>query len=231
MGAEYKFDFLVNDEQFLKGRALIDLPFNVWEVFGVKGSIAVKTVINEVEFNLNLVPRGNGNYSFFLTNAMKKNLKVQKGTLLSISISILDNKVKNGAETYSDEKPAKCYKKIHNISYVSQPNNLMCGQACIAMLADVDIEDVTKVMGTRGSTSIGQIVEALDHYNIRHGEKNIRLSKKNPHYSEISILTVHMPKYTHWVLYYKGKFYDPEFGVLDQCYAKGKITSFLKIID
>lgn len=231
MKSEYKFDFMVNDEQFLKGRSLIDLPFNVWEVFGVKGSVAVKAVINEVEFNLNLVPRGNGNYSFFLTNAMKKNLKIQKGTLLSISIRILDNKVKDGAEVFSDEKPTKCYKKIHSISYVSQPNHLMCGQACIAMLTGIDIEDVAKVMGTRGSTSIGQIIAALDYYNIKHGEKNIRLSKKNPHYSEISILTVHMPKYTHWVLYYKGKFYDPEFGVLDQCHPEGKITSFLEIIE
>jgi len=39
-----------------------------------------------------------------------------------------------------------------------------------------------------------------------------------------------MPKYTHWVLYYRGKFYDPEFGVLDKCHHEGKITSFLEII-
>lgn len=69
---EYNFNFTVDDEKFLKGRTLIDLPFNVWEVFNVNGSIAVKILINEVEFKLNLVPRGNGNYSFFLTNAMKK---------------------------------------------------------------------------------------------------------------------------------------------------------------
>ncbi|WP_243125394.1 DUF1905 domain-containing protein [Clostridium amazonitimonense] len=231
MVSEYKFNFMIDDEQLLKGRTLIDLPFNVWEVFAVKGTVAVKAVINEVEFKLNLVPRGNGKYSFFLTNAMKKDLKVKKGVLLKISISLLNNKVKNGAEVCSDEKTTKCYEKIHSISYVSQPNHLMCGQASVAMLANRDIEEVAKIMGTRGSTSIGQIMDALDYYKIKHGEKNIRLSKKNPHYSEISILTVHMPKYTHWVLYYKGKFYDPEFGVLDQCHPEGKITSFLEIIE
>ena len=82
--SEYKFDFKVDDEEFLKGRTLIDLPFNVWKVFGVKGVIAVRVVINDVEFKLNLVPRGNGNYSFFLTNDMKKSLKLQKGSLLRI---------------------------------------------------------------------------------------------------------------------------------------------------
>lgn len=228
---EYNFNFTVDDEKFLKGRTLIDLPFNVWEVFNVNGSIAVKILINEVEFKLNLVPRGNGNYSFFLTNAMKKNLKIQTGTLLNISISLLDNKVKNGLEVYNNEKSIKSYRKIDIINYISQPTNLMCGQACVAMLANTNIEEVAKIMQTSGSTSIGQIIAALDYYKIRHSEKNIRLSKKNPNYSEISILTVHMPQYTHWVLYYKGKFYDPEFGVLEKCHPEGKITSFLEIID
>ena len=228
---EYNFNFSVDDEKLLKGRTLIDLPFNVWQVFGVKGVVAVKVVINKVEFNLNLVPRGNGKYSFFLTNAMKKDLIIKKGTLLNISISTLDNKARDGVEVENNEKSTATYRKIDRISYVSEPTNLMCGQACVAMLTGINIEDVAKVMGTRGSTTIGQIIDALDYYKIRHTEKNIRLSKKNPNYSEISILTVHMPQYTHWILYYKGKFYDPEFGVLDECHPEGKITSFLEIID
>ncbi|WP_243155984.1 hypothetical protein [Clostridium sp. C2-6-12] len=128
------------------------------------------------------------------------------------------------------QKPTKIYRKIDKISYVSEPTNVMCGQACVAMLAGIGIDEVAKVMGSRGPTTIGQIIDALDYYNIKHSEKNIRLSKRNPHFSEISILTVHMPTYTHWILYYKGKFYDPEFGMLDECHSEGKITSFLEII-
>lgn len=115
------------------------------------------------------------------------------------------------------------------IKYVQQPTFETCGQACIAMLAGVSIEETIKTMHTKGPTSIGQIIEALDFYGIEHAEKNKRISKKNPRYTDVSILTVHMPKYTHWVLYYKGKFYDPEFGVLDECHPEGKITSFLEI--
>lgn len=226
---KYNFDLIIDNEEFLKGRTLIALPFNVWEVFGVKGNVTVKLLINENEFKVNLVPRGKGNYVFFLTSEMKKKLKVSKGTMLNISVELANNGLKN--ELYSEEskKQSEDYIKIQSISYVPQPTELMCGQACIAMLAGRNIEEVAKVMGTKGSTSIGQIIDALDHYKISHGEKNIRISKKNPNYSEISILTVHMPKYTHWVLHYKGKFYDPEFGVLDSCHPEGKITSFLEI--
>lgn len=115
------------------------------------------------------------------------------------------------------------------INYVQQPTFETCGQACIAMLSGSSIEEVIKTMKTKGPTSIGQLIEALDYYGIKHAEKNKRISKKNPKYSEVSILTVHMITYTHWVLHYKGKFYDPEFGVLDDCHPNGKITSFLEI--
>jgi hypothetical protein len=115
------------------------------------------------------------------------------------------------------------------INYVQQPTFETCGQACIAMLSGYSIDDVIKTMKTKGPTSIGQLTEGLDYYGIKHAEKNKRISKKNPKYSDISILTVHMPEYTHWVLHYRGKFYDPEFGVLDNCHPNGKITSFLEV--
>jgi len=114
---------------------------------------------------------------------------------------------------------------------IMQPNPCACGQACIAMIANKSIEEVFKVMKTEGPTSIGQLIEALDHYNIKHAEKNVRISKKNPKPSEYAILTVHMPTYTHWVLFYNHQYYDPEFGLLETCHPEGKITSFLAIYE
>ena len=73
------------------------------------------------------------------------------------------------------------------ISYVQQPTFETCGQACIAMLSGYSIEEVIKTMKTKGPTSIGQLIEALDYYGIKHAEKNKRISKKNPKYSEVSI--------------------------------------------
>lgn len=113
---------------------------------------------------------------------------------------------------------------------VKQPTFATCGQACIAMIAGKTIEEVIKDMKTSGPTSIGQLIEALELYGIKHSEKNTRISKKNPAPFEYSILTVHANAgYTHWVVLYDNKYYDPEFGLIDGEYTYGKITSFLGI--
>ena len=39
-----------------------------------------------------------------------------------------------------------------------------CGQACVAMITGKAIEEVIKDMKTSGSTSIGQLIEILVHY-------------------------------------------------------------------
>jgi len=115
---------------------------------------------------------------------------------------------------------------------IKQPTSETCGQACIAMITGKDINDVIRDMKTGGPTSIGQLMEILDKYGIRHAEKNVRISKKNPKPFEYSILTVHANGgYTHWVLYYDVKYYDPEFGVIEGEYTHGKITSFLGIFE
>lgn len=113
---------------------------------------------------------------------------------------------------------------------IMQSTSAACGQACIAMIADKSIEEVIKDMKTDGPTSIGQLMEALDFYGVKHAERNKRISKKNPVPYGYSILTVHMDAgYTHWVLLYGGTYYDPEFGLIEGDYPHGKITSFLEI--
>lgn len=118
------------------------------------------------------------------------------------------------------------------MNLIKQPTFETCGQVCIAMITGKDIQDVIKDMKTSGPTSIGQLIEILDRYNIRHAEKNTRISKKNPNPYKYSILTVHANGgYTHWILLYEGKYYDPEFGLIDGEYTHGKITSFLAIYE
>ena len=113
---------------------------------------------------------------------------------------------------------------------VLQSTSETCGQACISMITGKDIKEVIKDMKTSGPTSIGQLIEILDFYGVKHAERNTRISKKNPTPYECSILTVHTNEgYTHWTLLYDGKYYDPEFGLIDGEYTYGKITSFLGI--
>ena len=43
------------------------------------------------------------------------------------------------------------------------------------------------------------------------------------------ILKVLLPKYGHWGLYNNGKYYDPEFGLLNERYPEGRVQSYLEI--
>lgn len=74
---------------------------------------------------------------------------------------------------------------------VLQPTYETCGQACIAMITGKDIEEVIKDMKTRGPTSIGQLIEILDFYGVKHAERNTRISKKNPVPHNYSILGIY----------------------------------------
>ena len=113
---------------------------------------------------------------------------------------------------------------------VLQPTSETCGQACIAMITGKDIDVVIKDMKTSGPTSIGQLIDILDKYGIKHADRNTRISKKNPNPHNYSILTVHTNEgYTHWTLLFENKYYDPEFGIIDGEYIYGRITSFLGI--
>jgi len=115
---------------------------------------------------------------------------------------------------------------------IMQPTSTTCGQACVAMITGKNIEEVIQTMRTDGPTSIGQLIEALDFYKINHAERNTRISKKNPVPYNYSILTVHTNAgYTHWTLLFDGKYYDPEFGLVEGEYTHGKITSFLAIYE
>ena len=118
------------------------------------------------------------------------------------------------------------------MNLIMQPTFETCGQACIAMISGKDINEVIKDMKTSGPTSIGQLMDILDTYGIRYAERNTRISKKNPAPYKYSILTVHADGgYNHWSLLYDGKYHDPEFGIIEGEYTRGKITSFLAIYE
>ncbi len=50
-----------------------------------------------------------------------------------------------------------------------------------------------------------------------------------PDGQKVCILKVLLPRYSHWVLFYYGKYYDPEFGLMDKLYCKAKIQSYLEL--
>lgn len=101
-----------------------------------------------------------------------------------------------------------------NIKYIHEPTDLQCGQAVIAMLCDVAVEDVIKITGTDRETDLKQMFKALDYYKVKYNRNRIAIDNKNQ-LPEIAFLSLETPRCWHWSLYFKGTFYDPEHGVME----------------
>ena len=116
-------------------------------------------------------------------------------------------------------------KKINDIK---QPTEYLCGQACVAMLAGVTVEEVVSVMQNDKGTGKKDIEKALNYYGIGQA-KTMTKADNFSVLPKVCILKVLLPKYGHWILYYDGKYYDPEFGLMEELYHKARIQSYLEI--
>ncbi len=98
--------------------------------------------------------------------------------------------------------------------HIYEPNPLACGQAVLAMLTDTEVDQVIRAVGTDRETKLKDMFGILELYGIEYDRQRKEVSKKSE-LPPICILSLETPKCWHWSLYYKGKFYDPEYGLLD----------------
>ena len=117
---------------------------------------------------------------------------------------------------------------MKEIQFIQQPTEYLCGQACVAMIADVSVDDVIRVMNNDQAPGKKDIERALDHYGIRQAKTMTKADNDTP-LPPVCLLKVYLPGYSHWVLFYHGKYYDPEFGLTDGLYRKAKIQSYLEL--
>lgn len=117
---------------------------------------------------------------------------------------------------------------MKTINYIKQPTEYLCGQACVAMLAGVTVEEVVSVMKNDKGTGKKDIEKALNYYGISQA-KTMKKADNSSVLPKVCILKVLLPKYSHWVLYYDRKYYDPEFGLMEEIYQKARIQSYLEI--
>jgi RimJ/RimL family protein N-acetyltransferase len=128
---------------------------------------------------------------------------------------------------YSYDNPIR---KINSIKFVKQPTEYLCGQSVIAMLANVSVDEVIDVVETDKGTSVAEIGDALHWYGIKHRKTRTRCTEVAL-LPDICILSIKLPRYGHWSLFYKGTFYDPEFGVLKELPKNAKLNHYWEIID
>ena len=117
---------------------------------------------------------------------------------------------------------------MRKIRYIHQPTEYLCGQACVAMIADVSVDEVIRVMDNDRATGKKDIEKALEYFGIAQAKTMTKADKSTP-LPPVCILKVLLPRYSHWVLYCHGKYYDPEFGLTDELYCRAKIQSYLEL--
>ena len=118
--------------------------------------------------------------------------------------------------------------RLKQIKYLKQPTEYLCGQTCVAMLADVPVDEVIIVMQNDKGTGKKDIEKVLNYYGIKQSKTMIKADNSSV-LPKTCILKVLLPKYGHWILFHDGMYYDPEFGLMGELYHKARIQSYLEI--
>lgn len=102
-----------------------------------------------------------------------------------------------------------------NIIYKAQPgDSKLCGQVVLAMLLNVEIDDVCELLGKAGTCN-KDIYKALTKYGVKYKYK--RLNRFGKISSSIAVIKIGYKGYrsTQWTLKVKNRFYDPLFGIIE----------------
>jgi hypothetical protein len=205
-------------------RVFIKIPFNVWEKCGQKGLIPVEVEVLGINFECKLVPKGNGIYYIPVIKEIYKNIAFDEEIDTKFKIISGLSRI-NSYSPYSKENPIR---KIDGITYLRQPHNGCCGQACLAMLAGISVDEVIKIMkSTKWQVSLSKVIETLDYFGFTH-KKPIYTKGRKVELPKCCIVNVRGESKSHLLIYYDAKYYDPTHGVLQE-YACENIISYIEI--
>lgn len=204
---------------------VIQLPFNVWEVCKLRDEIKADMVLDNEIIACKLLPKEKGNYEIHIEDkdAIKVDLTKPHQMLLHISGSIIEV---SPDSPYSFDNPIR---KIDSMQVIIQPEDGLCGQTCVAMLAGVTIADVIRVMDCREwQATMGMVISALNYYGIDHKDVITYTEGRDCVLPKCCILMERMGRYCHYLVYFDGKYYDSNLGVLEE-YDKSKLLGYLEI--
>jgi hypothetical protein len=101
-----------------------------------------------------------------------------------------------------------------NIGYVHEPTDLQCGQAVLAMVLGIPVEQVSAEIGNDRETTLKEMRSYFEsHGAVMSAQRKQAQTKQE--LPPLALLSLETPRCWHWSLYADGVFYDPEHGVLD----------------
>lgn len=126
---------------------------------------------------------------------------------------------------------------INPIRVILQPeNSSVCGQACVAMVLGITLDESIALFKSRGQTRTKKLLAVLRSQNIQCGNKLERVvpGSEPPSRCIVKILWTGKKKPPgHWMLRWDGSLYDPILGKDPSFYRvytdMYRMTSFLRI--
>ncbi len=220
---KYEFEGTV---EFRENENTIAVPFNVWEVCEKVGDAPVRVCFDDVCFICELVPRGQGYYDIPVSQDVLT--KVTLGKKYRMSIEIVGNVVAIGADSpYSVEHPIR---HIDKVDLVTQPWDGLCGQSCIAMIAGTTLDEASDIMKCREwQANMSKMIATLEYLGIRHADKIVYTLGKETELPKCCIIMERMGRYSHYLVGFEGKYYDPNLGILKE-FDLSKVIGYLEII-
>lgn len=203
----------------------VRIPFNIWEVCKQRDVINGELVLDNKIINCELLPEEKGNYKIHLNEEDVSHVDISKvhKFLMHVSGSLIQM---NQNSPYSFENPIR---KIDSMEVIIQPEDGLCGQTCVAMLAGVTIAEVITVMDCREwQATMGRVISALNYYGIDHTDIIMYTEGQDATLPKCCILMEKMGRFCHYLVHYDGKFYDPNLGVIEQ-YDMSKLLGYLEV--
>ena len=100
------------------------------------------------------------------------------------------------------------------IKHIFETTPLKCGQAVLAMISGKTVGEIIDICGTERETTLKQMKDTLTSLGFSFNHERKLANTKND-LPRLAVLSLETPKCWHWSLYAYGKFYDPEYGLID----------------
>ncbi len=203
----------------------IQIPFNVWEVCKQREVIKGDVVLDNKIIDCELWPREKGNYEIHIPE--QDGINVEIGVTHKILLHVNGSLIRMDQNSpYSFENPIR---RIDSVNVIIQPEDGLCGQACVAMLAGVTLAEVITVMDCREwQATMGRVISALNYYGIDHTDIIMYTEGRETVLPKCAILMEKMGRFCHYLVHFDGKYYDSNLGVLEE-YDTGKLLGYLEI--
>ncbi len=100
------------------------------------------------------------------------------------------------------------------IEYVHEPTDLQCGQAVLAMVLGLPVEQVSGELDNDRETTLKEMKDYFRSHGVKISDERKQAQTKDD-LPPLALLSLETPRCWHWSLYCEGAFYDPEHGVLN----------------